>query len=219
MKSLVTKLIRSPRIVLLSAFDTLWVPLWVRLLGVQAGPGCRFVGLPVIKVATGARIVLGSSVIVNSRNETNSAGLPHSTILAACAANSAIVIRDDCGLSGASISARSTITIGERVLIGAGACIWDHDFHPLHAEERRKHPNENVLASPVEIEHDVFIGARAIVLKGVRVGRGAVVGAGAVVTRDVMPGDIVAGNPARVVGSTLSKGKVRNILDRCRMPE
>ena len=55
---------------------------------------------------------------------------------------------------------------------------------------------------PVFIEDDVFIGARAMVLKGVRIGKGAVVGAGAVVTKDVPPNAIVAGNPARVVGTT-----------------
>ena len=54
---------------------------------------------------------------------------------------------------------------------------------------------------PIRIEHDVFIGARAMILKGVAIGRGAVIGAGAVVTKNVEAGQIVAGNPARVVGS------------------
>ena len=219
MKALLVKLIRAPRTVSLAAFDKILVPRWIRALGVQTGPECRFVGLPVIKMVERSRIVLGANVIVNSRSETNSAGLPHATILAACAANSAIIIRDDCGLSGVSISARSTITIGERVLVGAGACIWDHDFHPLNADERRKNPNANILAAPIEIESDVFIGARAMILKGVRVGCSAVIGAGAIVTRDVMAGDVVVGNPARVVGQTLSKFREQNKFDRSRAIE
>jgi maltose O-acetyltransferase len=59
-------------------------------------------------------------------------------------------------------------------------------------------------AAPVEIGRSVFIGARAIVLKGVTIGDGAVIGAGAVVTRDVEPGSIVAGNPARAVSKSSS---------------
>lgn len=51
------------------------------------------------------------------------------------------------------------------------------------------------------IEDDCFIGVGAIVLMGVRVGAGSIVGAGAVVTKDVEPGTIVAGNPAKVVGT------------------
>lgn len=50
-----------------------------------------------------------------------------------------------------------------------------------------------------EIGHDVWIGNRAIVLQGIKIGNGAVIGAGSVVTKDVEPYDIVAGNPARVI--------------------
>jgi len=53
----------------------------------------------------------------------------------------------------------------------------------------------------VIIEADVFIGGRSIILKGVRIGQGAVIGAGSVVTEDVPECIIVAGNPARSVGS------------------
>jgi acetyltransferase-like isoleucine patch superfamily enzyme len=56
-----------------------------------------------------------------------------------------------------------------------------------------------VETRPVTIADDVWIGIGAIVLKGVRIGRGARIAAGAVVTRDVPEGAMVAGNPARVV--------------------
>jgi maltose O-acetyltransferase len=55
----------------------------------------------------------------------------------------------------------------------------------------------------VVIEDDVWIGTRAIILPGRRLGKGCIVGAGAVVTKDVEPHSIVAGNPARAVGSRL----------------
>ncbi len=60
---------------------------------------------------------------------------------------------------------------------------------------------------PVVIEDDVWIGTRAIILPGVRVGAGSIIGAGAVVTKSVPPYSIVAGNPARVVKSRLTNQK------------
>jgi acetyltransferase-like isoleucine patch superfamily enzyme len=169
------------------------------------GTGCSFAGLPVITRAPGADITLGNRVRILSRFDSNPAGLPHPTILAALTDESAIVIGEETGISGASIVARSTITIGRHVLIGAGACIWDTDFHPLAPDQRQQHPTRHALTAPILIDHDAFIGARAMVLKGVTIGWGAVVGAGAVVTKDVAPCDIVAGNPARVVGSACMK--------------
>jgi len=96
-----------------------------------------------------------------------------------------------------SIGDRTQIHCGERVTIGAGTLIsWDcvimdRDYHnPDGGAER---------TAPVVIGKDVWIGCRAIILKGVTIGDGAVVGAGSVVTRDVPPCTLVAGNPARVV--------------------
>src|SRR2546430_787517 len=92
---------------------------------------------------------------------------------------------------GASIVARAAVTIGARVLIGAGACVWDTDFHPVEPEQRRVHATRGAASAPVQIGDDVFVGARALILKGVSIGSGAVVGAGAVVTKPVPAGAIV----------------------------
>ena len=83
--------------------------------------------------------------------------------------------------------------------------ILDNDFHPLDPTQRRLHPTAGAACSPVHIGSDVFIGARALVLKGVSIGDGAVVGAGAVVVKSVPPGAIVGGNPARVIGSVFTE--------------
>lgn len=109
------------------------------------------------------------------------------------------MIGDDCGMTGAVLVADQSIVIGHRVLVGANAVISDTDFHPLSPLERRQDISAGA-SSPITIEDDVFIGMRALILKGVTVGRGAVVGAGSVVTKDVPRGSIVAGNPAKVVG-------------------
>lgn len=100
--------------------------------------------------------------------------------------------------------------IGSGVLIGNRVGIVgrrDHDMHAVGVAIRRApwvgDPG-GPRNDPVEIGDDVWIGYGAIVLSGVTVGRGAVVAAGAVVTKDVAPYDIVAGNPARTVGSRFS---------------
>jgi acetyltransferase-like isoleucine patch superfamily enzyme len=171
------------------------------LNGIRFTSDCKFFGQPVVRLAPGACIELGRNVLVNSRYDSNVAGLPFPTILAATEPMSRITIGDDTGISGASLVARNAITVGKRVMIGAGACIWDTDFHPLNPEKRREHQTRDAKSAPISIGDDVFIGARALILKGVTVGGRAVIGAGAVVTRDVEPGAIVVGNPARVIGS------------------
>jgi acetyltransferase-like isoleucine patch superfamily enzyme len=98
-------------------------------------------------------------------------------------------------MTGATLVAAEWIEIGDRVFVGANCVIVDTDFHPLDPSARQV----DVLAgahSPVVIEDDAFIGMRSIILKGVRVGAGSVIGAGSVVTQDVAPGAVVAGNPA-----------------------
>jgi maltose O-acetyltransferase len=107
------------------------------------------------------------------------------------------------------------VSVGDRTFVNYGAVLLDpapiaigHDVqiatnvqlitatHPVDPEERRARWE---LASPVTVEDGAWLGAGAIVLPGVTVGREAVVGAGAVVTRDVPPRTVVAGNPARVL--------------------
>ena len=95
---------------------------------------------------------------------------------------------------GCSISAHELVTIGDRCLIGQYTIIMDCDYHSAEDGDSHGEPR------PIVIDDGVWIGARAIILKGVRIGRGAVVAAGSVVTRDVDPGATVAGVPARPLG-------------------
>ncbi|PMN71091.1 DapH/DapD/GlmU-related protein [Enterovibrio norvegicus] len=89
------------------------------------------------------------------------------------------------------------INIGNDVMIGPKVTIWSRDHGIDENILMRLQAN---LDSPINIGDDVWIGAGAIILKGVSVKNGAVVGAGSVVTKDVCEGTIVAGNPARVIG-------------------
>lgn len=89
------------------------------------------------------------------------------------------------------------IRIGARALLGSDVTIYDSDFHDLRAAHRRD--GEPRMAA-VELEENVFVGDRVLILKGVRIGADAVIGAGSVVTRSIPAGAIAAGNPARVIG-------------------
>ena len=103
------------------------------------------------------------------------------------------------GMSHAILSSRSEIRIEDYVLIGAYAKIFDHDFHSLCYEQRIKEEDLHVSSKPVCIKEGAFIGAHAMILKGVTVGKHSIVGAGAVVTRDIPDYEIWAGNPAKFI--------------------
>ena len=90
-----------------------------------------------------------------------------------------------------------SLSIGRNCLIGPGCYFTDAD-HGIAGDGRRG--AQRMLTSAVVVEDDVWCGAGVIVLRGVRLGRGAVVAAGAVVTKDVPTQATVAGVPARVIG-------------------
>lgn len=89
--------------------------------------------------------------------------------------------------------------IGNNGLIGSGYLITDSDACPIDSDARIQNLPNTTKQSPVEIEDDVFIGARSIILKGVKIGKGSIVGAGSVVSSDVPAYSIVAGNPAKFI--------------------
>ena len=111
-------------------------------------------------------------------------------------------------LGGGWISCASEVTIGDDVLISWGVAIFDHGSHALAFSGRSRDVMDwregqkdwsGVEISPVRIENKAWIGFRSIILPGITIGEGSIVGAGSVVTRDVAPWTIVAGNPARFI--------------------
>lgn len=103
-----------------------------------------------------------------------------------------IIMGEFCHLGDRSeIHCGSQIILGNRVGISWDVLIMGSDYHTPGLGD--------AVPQPIIIEDNVWISARATILKGVRIGRGAVIGACAVVTKDVPPFSVVVGNPGRVV--------------------
>jgi acetyltransferase-like isoleucine patch superfamily enzyme len=111
---------------------------------------------------------------------------------------------------GTRIWSARLIRIGDRVLISHNVNVFDNDTHPIEDPNARHrqfidiistgHPKHiDLNEKAVVIGDDVLIGCQSIILKGVSIGEAAVVSAGSVVTRDVPPYTIVAGNPAKII--------------------
>jgi acetyltransferase-like isoleucine patch superfamily enzyme len=109
------------------------------------------------------------------------------------------------------VLAEQEIRIGNGVFVSFNVVLADTDFHPIDPAQRmadaiavsplgKGRPRPPIATAPVIIEDDVWIGPNVTILKGVRVGRGAFVEPGALVTKDVPPRARVLGNPAQVVG-------------------
>jgi len=129
-----------------------------------------------------------------------------------------VIIGDRVYMGNSSIITKTSITLGNDIMVAWGVTFYDHDSHSLDYKNRDidikqtylDYINEKgnylknkkwdvVNSKPIRIEDHAWIGAEAMILKGVTIGEGAIIGARSVVTKDVPPYCIVAGNPAKVV--------------------
>ncbi len=122
--------------------------------------------------------------------------------------NAVVVVGNNTFIGASTIVAAENVEIGNDVLIAWGCWIVDHNSHAISWRTRSPDVKEwragrkkwgGVIKKAVHIQDKAWIGFNSIILKGVTVGEGAIVGAGSVVTKDVPPWTIVAGNPARVI--------------------
>lgn len=141
-----------------------------RLTSITIGRGCRFM----------------------SKQWGNPQGLKHRCMITALSPEARLVIGNNCGFSGTSIFCQSKIVLADGVRCGANTLIMDADGH--ENDFRAGTPQQ------VTIERNVWVGSDAIILKGVTIGRWAMVGSGSVVRNSIPPYAIVIGNPAKIVG-------------------
>ncbi len=127
-----------------------------------------------------------------------------------CYERGILLVGDYSFVGRSRIFAAQKVDIGKGVLISDNVIILDSDLHSLSALKRfteavawskGKFPNvyDGIPSEPIIISDYVWIGANSVILKGSTIGEGAIVGAGSVVTRDVPPYTIVAGNPAQII--------------------
>jgi acetyltransferase-like isoleucine patch superfamily enzyme len=165
---------------------------FARRAQVELARGTRIGSRARIDLAGGGRFVTGAQVWLNYDVEVESS--------TAITIGAGTTIQRRCMLNG-------TVTIGEgcifapNVFVSSGSHVFRHDPRlPIREQERLA---GGAPDRPVSIGDDCWLGVNAVVMPGVSIGRGAIVGANAVVTRDVAPYAIVAGSPARVIGNRL----------------
>jgi len=169
--------------------------------GLQLGNGVVFVGKPIIDIRNGGKIIIGDQVKINSKNYGYHLNMHTPVKLFADRPNATITIGGKTRIHGSCIHAWSSINIGKRCLIGANCQIMDGNGHDLSFNDVKNRINTKDDGRPIIIEDCVWIGANTIILPGIRIGRGSVIGAGSVVTKDIPPMVIAAGNPAKVIRS------------------
>ena len=145
-------------------------------------------------------LIIGDNFKCNNKLDSNSLGVFQPCFFNISNSGSRLIIGNNVGISGTTINATTSISIGDYTIIGSGCLITDTDSHPIIAGYRQRNDYLKYTKSkPIKIGNNVFIGARSIIMKGVTIGDGAVVGAGSVVTKDVPANTIVAGNPAKII--------------------
>lgn len=184
--------IKPVAVSLISAF-------WIRWLKVRLGDRVQFGR----NFQTNGRLVIKGPGRVVFGDDVNAWAHAEMNVLITYTPNSRITIGSGTRLNGAGIMAYTRIEVGPRCILGS-TLVFDSDFHPLDPA-RRHDPDAPVSCAPITLEENVWLGGQSAVLKGVRVGRNSVVAFRAVVSDDVPPNVVVAGNPARIVKSLAEK--------------
>lgn len=176
-------------------FCTFFYRTYVRAKGVRVGKGTRFYGFPRIFRVPGSKISLGKNCLINSAWNSVEIGLSRRTALVTLGPEAEIELGDNVGASGAVIAAMSKVSIGDNVMVGAFTTIADTDFHNPNPYSRE----ERVPARPVVIEENVFLGMNCTILKGVHIGKNAVIGANSVVVGNIPENAVAMGNPCKMI--------------------
>lgn len=162
---------------------------WMK--GINVSKKVFFGGSTFFSRCKDSAITIGSGCRFMSLKTGNLVGLYHRCMLSTGNVGAKLTIGNGCSFSGVSIWCFKSITLGDNVRVGANVTIMDGD---AHQDDPRSGAN-----APVVIEDNVWIGAGVIVLKGVRIGRNSLVGAGSVVTKDIPANSVAAGNPCKVI--------------------
>lgn len=140
-------------------------------------------------ISNRGQISIGNEFRANSGKNANPIG--GDTILRFVVNKGAkLIIGNNVGISNSTIVCWDKIEIGDSVYIGGGCKIWDTDFHSVDPTIRTSDNDNDIKTSPIQIQDYAFIGGGTTILKGVTIGKNAVVGTGSVVTKSVPDNEI-----------------------------
>jgi acetyltransferase-like isoleucine patch superfamily enzyme len=160
--------------------------------GVELGQQAVFYGNAKFQKSADARIIIGNRCVFRSSPTSNLIGINRPCIISAFK-EAELLIGDNCGFSGTVLGCFKRITIGDNVRCGANTLITDSDWH--EGDPRSSGPRQ------VFIEDNVWLGVNSLVLKGARIGKNSVIGAGSIVTGEIPSNVIAAGTPCKVIKS------------------
>jgi len=164
------------------------------------------------KISAGKTITIGDNVEINALSVEgitlgNNVTILRNTVIE-CTGNIknmgvGLVIGDDVGIAqNCFIQVRGKVTIGSHVMFGPNVSIFseNHGFSNLEVPMI----SQPTVRREVIIEDDVWLGTRSIILSGIRIGKGSIIAAGALVNRDIPPYSVVAGVPGKIIKSRLT---------------
>lgn len=158
----------------------------------------RFKGIPILGIHPKTNCEIGREFICSSGPYI---GIDNTRSKIYVNEGASLKIGDYSGMTSTIINCFDSITIGNHVNIGGGCTIMDTNFHSTDWKKRedREEDVADAKTAPVVIEDYVFIGARSIICKGVRIGEHSIIAAGSVVVKDIPANCIAGGNPCKII--------------------
>lgn len=164
------------------------------------GKSFKFWGFPKFINFPNSKIEIGDNFTAISNQYKNPIGLNHAVMIRTECEKAQIKIGSNVGMSGGTISATNSVTVGDNCLIGANCIIVDSDYHQISPNNRRfESDSKNIKSAPVTIKNNVWLSMNVVVLKGVVIGENSVIGANSVVSKSIPPNVIASGIPAKVM--------------------
>jgi acetyltransferase-like isoleucine patch superfamily enzyme len=187
-----------------SKITTLYTKLKFAVHGVHYGKQILSRGIPILDISLKGNFKVGRNCIFNNAHYFNTIGRQQYCCFSV-GNGASLEIGDFVGISSSTIVCKNNIEIEDHVHIGGNCEIYDTDFHDLDYKKRTTVPEQYdaIKTRPIKIKKYAFIGAHTTILKGVTIGEGAIIGAGSVVSKNIPPYEIWAGNPACFIAKAI----------------